>query len=381
MSSIKRKTSFFIYHTGKKSTKFTAKIILTLRKVSADMDSLGIHIRNMRENAGYSPQQFAGISHIPLPALLQMEQGQLLPSKYQLLQFAGQLSLSASPLITQHHTELIKRSQGTSCRTNALTQELQRWQQNNIILESFPVPANLQHVIESMVYYACTNHSYQSEKLLPDGFAQLILNLNNATALLIGQRDAPLLLPQESRIHRVIVRFQPDGLFACTGIPQQEILNKAIDATPLLGKEITEWMTACLHSTKWLFEQVAQFFITKLSATEALPIEAKVIRYLITNIDQPLPLLVEKSGYSQKHLIHLFRMRVGVTPKVFQQIHLFSNSIQAISLLPTARLSGYNWSESYFDQAHFNRQFSRFSGFTPTAYLNTGATCPRMVQL
>ncbi|NIG55758.1 AraC family transcriptional regulator [Chitinophaga sp. Cy-1792] len=345
------------------------------------MELLGVYIRDIREKAGYPASQFAGISHIPAPALLRMEHGLLLPTKYQLLQFAGQLSLSAKSLLTQQHAALI--NSGAGSRMAALKKSFRQWQSAGVVLECFPIPDYLRAVIESIVYFECSDNACQTEKILPDGHAQLILNLSSATATLIGQRDQPVDHPQESRMRRIIIRFQPDGLFSCTGIPQEQLLNQAFNAAAIFGEPVNILVDALQKTTdtKLHLPMLLQFFSGRMGASGKFPVEASVIRYMIENIGQPLALLVAKSGYSQKHLIHLFRMFVGVTPKVMQQIRLFFNSIQAVSMLPTSRLTGFNWSEAYADQAHFNRQFTRFSGFTPTAYLNTGCTCPRMVQL
>jgi len=122
-----------------------------------------------------------------------------------------------------------------------------------------------------------------------------------------------------------------------------------------------------------------RFFTERIPDNEARLVERRVTQFIVSHIDEPVSLLVKKSGYSSKHLIHLFRTYTGLTPKAFQQVRQFAVSINEVSLLPNDRLSGAAWSHSYFDDAHFIRQFTRFSGFTPTDYLKTGNTCSRMV--
>ncbi len=121
------------------------------------------------------------------------------------------------------------------------------------------------------------------------------------------------------------------------------------------------------------------FFIERVPDAEDHVVERHVMDYVINHIDDPIGTLVKKAGYSYRHLIHLFRNYTGLTPKVFQQVKKFAVSINEISLLPTQQLSNARWKHNYFDDAHFIRQFNRFSGFTPSDYLKTGNTCARLV--
>lgn len=351
------------------------------------MGSLGTYIRDIRIKAGYSPEQFAGMNQMSASLLLSMEQGRMLPSKWCLLQMAGQFSLDVHKMFSAHSTELVRKSTRPSSsvlpRTELITKELQRWREGKVTVKAFPVHSPLTDFIESIIYYESQYQPYKSVKILPDGMPQLVINLDSPSAYLIGQRDRAICLSLDNNIRQIIVRFRPYGLYPLTGIPQNHLLNTILDAAYIFGKPIRLLCQKLANCTAMdsAAHAVPQFLTGLLPLDDVQVVERQVIRFVAQHIDEPVATLTRKAGYSAKHLAQLFRLHAGLSPKLLQQIKWFTESIHAISLLPTPHLSGYNWSDHYFDQAHFTRQFIRFSGFKPTAYLQTGNTCPRMVLL
>jgi methylphosphotriester-DNA--protein-cysteine methyltransferase len=98
-------------------------------------------------------------------------------------------------------------------------------------------------------------------------------------------------------------------------------------------------------------------------------------------INTPLPILIKKAGYSQKHIIHLFKKYVGITPKYFQRIFRFN---QALHALHRAIPNQTNWSDiyaiDYFDQAHFIKEFNHFTGASPHAFITSGSPCSTFIH-
>ncbi|MBK8520473.1 MAG: helix-turn-helix domain-containing protein [Chitinophagaceae bacterium] len=76
-----------------------------------------------------------------------------------------------------------------------------------------------------------------------------------------------------------------------------------------------------------------------------------------------------KVGYSQKHLIKLFKDNVGLTPKGFLKVIRFQKAIEEIAAAKQINWTGIAYECGYYDQAHFINDFKTFSGFTPEEYL------------
>ena len=76
------------------------------------------------------------------------------------------------------------------------------------------------------------------------------------------------------------------------------------------------------------------------------------------------------AGVSSTHLAQRFKEVIGVTPKRLARTYRFAAAVSAID--PTGPV---DWLElagraGYYDQAHFGHDFRRFTGLTPTRYLD-----------
>lgn len=347
---------------------------------------VGNYIRETRVNQGYSVEQFAQATRLQAEKIFKFERGKILPSKWQLLQMAGLFGIDEKKLLIAHQQQLIangsENGHPVSERSQLLSKELQQWQEKPSSVKLFPLNGQLADYLESIIYFESLDQYHAYEKVMPDGMPQLIINLDEPSSIIIGQHDIPLCLLLKKNIRKIIVRFQPYGLYLLTGIPQDYLLNRTLDAEHIFGRSINqlcEELLSCQDPIQ-LQTLLSRFFTERIPAAETHLVERRVIHFVVSNINEPIGVLVKKSGYSSKHLIHLFRTYTGLTPKVFQQIRQFAASINEMSLLPTYHLAGTAWSQDYYDSAHFIRQFTRFSGFTPTEYLKTGNTCSRMVH-
>jgi AraC-like DNA-binding protein len=86
--------------------------------------------------------------------------------------------------------------------------------------------------------------------------------------------------------------------------------------------------------------------------------------------ERPMSALASDAGLTPKGFIALFRRHCGVTPKRFAEVcrhHAFLQQLPVEGPLPS-------WTEllahaPYYDQPAFIREFRRFTGMTPTAFL------------
>jgi len=68
---------------------------------------------------------------------------------------------------------------------------------------------------------------------------------------------------------------------------------------------------------------------------------------------------------SRKHLAMLFRRHVGLPPKTMARIFRFERAMQGLAAGRFDTLADLASDCGYADQAHFNRDFAKFSGETP----------------
>src|SRR5262249_52459881 len=80
--------------------------------------------------------------------------------------------------------------------------------------------------------------------------------------------------------------------------------------------------------------------------------------------------VADRSGFSQRRFIEIFRDEVGLTPKLFCRVQRFQQVITMVHRRRNVDWADVALSCGYFDQSHFNHDFREFSGLTPTEYLD-----------
>ncbi|WP_194831409.1 AraC family transcriptional regulator [Prolixibacter sp. NT017] len=251
--------------------------------------------------------------------------------------------------------------------------------------------ASLSQYIDSITYCRGHNLDYPFEKIIPDGTVQLLIHLDGEERTIISDAATRRTkkawvsgIQRRQHIYRlrgnetiVYIRFRPGGFHALTQIPQWELEDEIIDAELLLGNSISRLWEE-LHDCSAIpdiFMKIEQFFLNRINGQ--LNLAAQVVGYVTNYIDHPLPVLIKKTGYSQKHLIQLFKKHIGVTPKYFQRIKRFN---QVLNDLQTTASDSIDWSgivykNGFYDQSHLIKEFKHFANIQPQAFIDSAPTC------
>ena len=83
-----------------------------------------------------------------------------------------------------------------------------------------------------------------------------------------------------------------------------------------------------------------------------------------------LKYIAEKSCFSQKKFIQIFKKYVGITPKQLHRIKRFNEILVALENKDRISWASIAADCGYFDQAHFIKDFYSFSGLNPKQYIN-----------
>jgi AraC-like DNA-binding protein len=229
---------------------------------------------------------------------------------------------------------------------------------------------------------------YQRFTMLPNGAVQLMVNFGlphtvtsvngravhraHQRAWIAGLQDQPLKIESPPTSDLLSIRFLPGGAHAFLPLPLQAITHDVVDADDLLGASIGElrerlalagsrdaqrritedWLLARLRPREHEFRLVAR-------ACAALGAQPSSVRAACEDL-----------GLSNKHVIDVFRRLTGLPPKTLASVQRFH---RALGLLARAdRAHGeVALQAGYYDQAHFNREFRRFAGATPSDFVRT----------
>ncbi|WP_400191259.1 DUF6597 domain-containing transcriptional factor [Hymenobacter sp. B81] len=182
-----------------------------------------------------------------------------------------------------------------------------------------------------------------------------------------------LYLHQTGRVGIFGVRFHSTGFFNLFGVPMHEATDTTLEldcAAGQFGRELTRRV------------QEADSHAARVQAAEALLLarlnqvqpRLDAVDFVAARIVQQhgqvsIDALVQVSNLSLRQLERRFLAKVGTSPKLYAQIARFGHVCQLLKEEPRPEWVDVAYRCGYYDQAHLIREFRRFTGETPAAYL------------
>lgn len=167
----------------------------------------------------------------------------------------------------------------------------------------------------------------------------------------------------------VLVRFAPQGA-TCFGVAACELTGRNVALDELIGSARARQVTAELEMATEPAQSIAvvERLLLALPFTPD-PVVERALSMLRPSIDEEAQIAVigRTLAISERQLERRFRDRVGLSPKRLASLRRFQ---LAASLAATSRsLTDAAVAAGYYDQSHFNRDFRRFTGVAPRAWL------------
>ncbi len=250
----------------------------------------------------------------------------------------------------------------------------------------------LANCVSSIVYYKDLTPTHDIERLLPDGTINLLIELsenpqytfeNNdlsqkrkfINSWVSGMQTDFISISSSKNSEMMVIQFKPNGAYPIFQIPSSEIANLVIDADLILGDEVTYLREQLLSfsSGEEKIRFAEQWLLERLIRTNQ--VSEAVVQYAITETmrnptEITMKSISDKTGYSQQHFINLFKRYVGLTPKQYQKVVRFNQILVEVESRQNIDWARLSLDLGYFDQAHFIRDFKKFSGFSPEKYLD-----------
>ncbi len=261
-------------------------------------------------------------------------------------------------------------------------------------LEIVAVQPPLTRIITSIIAYSGYNAPSRYEILLPDGVAQLVIPLDETTRGYVdaagshelkggwftGVHTSPICYLGEQNAATFCIRFSATGFYRLCNTPLQLIQDQIIPADEILGARFAALRQRLLDgkTTKDRIAVLESFFAASLENTDSGPSISTYVLHELARGQRTIRQIVDRSGYSWKHMIELFKADVGLTPKQYQRLLRFNRVLYLLHERPRAS-SSFTTADDYFDQSHVIREFRSFSGLTPHAYQSTDHAYPHVV--
>lgn len=195
-------------------------------------------------------------------------------------------------------------------------------------------------------------------------------------AYLFGQPTCPrVITTNEKGVDILGVKFKPLGITKITGINMECMADQIIPAEDIWGSEL-ELLCDKMQSASSLEHTilVLENFLIKKYESTSLHCRANSAQKAIELIIQSkgtvdIKTLQMQTNTSRKTLERAFLHYLGLMPKLYSRIVRFNAVKQMMDNSPYLSVSDIAFDMDYYDNSHLAGSFKRFSGLTPTDYI------------
>lgn len=190
------------------------------------------------------------------------------------------------------------------------------------------------------------------------------------TSFVAGLHGEHAVTEHDGTQHGLQVNLTPLGASVFLGAPAGEVAGRVVDLEDALGAEATVLLDQLHALPSWQarFDRLEEHMTARLAGHRPSSPDVAWAWRRLTEAQGRVTVaeLAAELRCSRRHLTTRFREQIGLPPKAAARILRFDRAARAlrsgaqVSLAELARDCGY------FDQAHFNRDFRAFSGWSPT---------------
>jgi AraC-like DNA-binding protein len=223
------------------------------------------------------------------------------------------------------------------------------------------------------------------QRHLPVAFVPLILNFGPSYRLLdpvdstlaarygsftAGLSESVAVTESSGTARCIQLNLTPLGARRLLGVPMHELTDRVVSLADVLGRaaDRLEEHVAEAAGADARLALVEAFLLARLA--DVAPARPDVT-YAWRRLEESagclrIGALAAELGCSRKHLTMQFREQVGLPPKAVAQLHRFNRALKLVERGVDAADVAYRC--GFADQAHFVKEFRRFSGTTPGAF-------------
>lgn len=208
--------------------------------------------------------------------------------------------------------------------------------------------------------------------VIPDGCIDILFecNPNNPNARICGSTLGTHDVPMLANTTYFGVRFFPGVMPSFIDASASSILNHSLDFKSLVvdGENIVEHIVLTTE-IELKISIFLNYFSNKLNRKTSSTTE--FILYLILHHPHGFKIkeLEKLTGYCSRHIQRTFKHDIGMSIKSLACIIRFQYAVHALNHPKQPSLVALTYELGYNDQAHFYKEFKRFSNMSPTHFL------------
>ena len=227
------------------------------------------------------------------------------------------------------------------------------------------------------------------EPIIPDGCAELVLNLGDAFVrhtnegshrqplrLVAGQITRAVTVQPSGGIDLWGVRFHPWGaapFLGFSGAELQDRLTSLDDVVAPLERELSMLDDESSESAR--FDAICARLTRQLGRARGVDSRVAALMGLIDGKPEPFTVrgLARHAGLGVRRVQAIFRDEVGLSPKQLHRIHRYQRALAIRRAEPRLTWSAIATRAGYHDQAHLNHDSRDIAGHTPAELLGASS--------
>ena len=217
----------------------------------------------------------------------------------------------------------------------------------------------------------------ESQRVLPDGCAELILNfadpvtqetggpVEQPALMFVGQLTGPFDIRPTGRVDLLGIRFRPGGAAGLTPVPQHELVDRSVPLADIAKDVAGRLAPAFDQEDQDERIRIATAALQHAVAPDTTSVGASADAIVRAWGMIPVGRLAAGAGIGMRQLERRFLEEVGMTPKRLARISRFQRVFRAMEEKPSG------WTQvahecGYYDSSHLIRDFHEFAGGPPT---------------
>ena len=191
---------------------------------------------------------------------------------------------------------------------------------------------------------------------------------------IVGISERPLIaaFDRNKPFGCISIELHPAAAYRLLSYPQHELRNAIVPFGEVFGMAATRSLEERIYSATNPVHKVTllqQFLIGALARTETDPaFEHSAATIMDAQGLVSMKRLSQVTGLSDRWQRAKFADRLGISPKTFASLVRFQSCFQAMLRDKHVFLQAKHFNDSYYDQAHFIKEFKRFIGYSPAKY-------------
>lgn len=233
---------------------------------------------------------------------------------------------------------------------------------------------NLSRYVDSFWFFRNNTEQTIRFPVVPDGCSDIIFYLKQSNVLdgvnetfVTGIMESSELVPVSRHMELFGIRFKPGILGYLLKTDMNSIKDNMVNLSQLNSQLSGLLRINSSASDDSIIADISRILEKVLLETYVDFVFVELVEKIVDEPEVSIQELAESYGCSIKSLQRIFCKRLGITPKKFARIMRFQKAHKLIGKEGIADLVMVALSSGYYDQAHFNRDYKKLTGFYPSS--------------